>query len=168
MILFLLLIVDFLFSILLLLYLILIEGQWMMYEILLIIMIFDRSRIHQNHRLIYQYIHFQGVTPEQLADAMKTKGDFVSMIALFGWGRHTDRLNSEYKPLTYGEIDAEVRIYADYIKNFNPRSAPDTILSYVVAPKDWEIDFTNIDRWYERELIAEFPSSTLYRVKLKN
>jgi hypothetical protein len=121
----------------------------------------------ENKERYYQYIHFQGITPETLADAMKTKGDFVSMIALFGWGRHTDRLNSAFKPLTYGEIDAEARIYGEYIKNFNPRNSPDTILSYVIVPSDWQADFTNIDRWYERELIANFPAYTLYRVKLK-
>jgi hypothetical protein len=122
----------------------------------------------ENKERYYQYIHFQGVTPEGLADAMKTKGDFVSMIALFGWGRHTDRLNSAYKPLTFGEIDEEARVYGEYLKNFDPRNSPETILSYVIAPNDWEIDFANIDKWYERELIASFPVYQLYRVKLKN
>lgn len=122
----------------------------------------------ENKERYYQYIHFQGVTPEGLADAMKNKGDFVSMIALFGWGRHTDRLNSAYKPLTYGEIDEEARVYADYIENFNPRNSPDTILSYLIAASDWDIDYANIDRWYERELIASFPAYNLYRLKLKN
>jgi hypothetical protein len=121
----------------------------------------------ENKERYYQYIHFQGVTPDGLADAMKTKGDFVSMIALFGWGRHTDRLNSAYKPLTFGEIDEEAGRYGEYLKNFNPRSSPETILSYVVVPGDWEIDFANIDRWYERQLIASFPAYNLYRVKLK-
>ena len=121
----------------------------------------------ENKERYYQYIHFQGVSPEQLADSMKHKGDFVSMIALFGWGRHTDRLNSAYKPLTYGEIDEEARIYGEYIKNFNPRNSPETILSYVVTPGDWDTDFANIDRWYERELLAGFPAYNLYRVKLK-
>jgi hypothetical protein len=44
----------------------------------------------------YQFLHFQGVTESRLAQSIK-EGDFVSMIALFGWGRHTDRLNSAYK-----------------------------------------------------------------------
>ena len=120
----------------------------------------------ENKERYYQYIHFLGFTPEYLARAMK-EGDFVSMIALFGWGRHTDRLNSQYKPLTYGEIDDEARVYGEYIKNFNPRNSPETILSYVVEPREWQVDLTNIDRWYERELIASFPAYNLYRVKLK-
>jgi hypothetical protein len=121
----------------------------------------------ENKERYYQYLYFQDVGEEYLADSMKTKGDFVSIIALFGWGRHTDRLNSAYKPLTYGEIDQEVRLYGDYIKNFNPRNSPDTVLSYLVVPSDWELEFTNIDKWYERELVEKFPAYTLYRVKLK-
>ncbi len=121
----------------------------------------------ENKERYYQYLYFQGVEPESLADSMKTKGDFVSMIALFGWGRHTDRLNSAYKPLTYGEIDAEVRIYGDYIKNFNPRASPATILSYLVVPSDWNPDYTNVDKFYDRQLIERFPVYTLYSVKLK-
>jgi hypothetical protein len=121
----------------------------------------------ENKERYYQYLHFQGVTPDALADSMKNKGDFVSMIALFGWGRHTDRLNSGYKPLTYGEIDEEANRYAEYIENFDPRNSPDTILSYVVVPNDWRVDFANIDRWYAREQIASFSAYDLYRVKLK-
>jgi len=121
----------------------------------------------ENKERYYQYIHFLGFTPEYLAERMKKHGDFVSMIALFGWGRHTDRLNAAYKPLTYGEIDNEARIYGEYIENFDPRRSPETILSYVVAPRDWQVDFTNLDRWYEREMIADFEAHTLYRVKLK-
>jgi hypothetical protein len=120
----------------------------------------------ENKERYYQYIHFQGVTPEELADAMKTKGDFVSMIALFGWGRHTDRLNSNYKPLTYGEIDNEARIYGEYIKNFNPRNSPDTLLSYVVVPNDWQVDFANIDRWYAKSIVFSSRFYTVYRVEL--
>lgn len=122
----------------------------------------------ENKERYYQYIHFQGVTPDALADGMKHKGDFVSMIALFGWGRHTDRLNPNFKALTFGEIDEEARNYAEYVKNFNPRRSPETILSYVVVPNDWQVDFTNVDRWYERESPTEFKHYNLYRVRLKN
>ncbi len=121
----------------------------------------------ENKERYYQYLHFQGVTPETLANSMKHHGDFVSMIALFGWGRHTDRLNADYKPLTFGEIDNEARIYGEYLKNFDPRNSPATILSYVVVPSAEQADFANIDRWYERELLASFPAYNLYRVKLK-
>lgn len=121
----------------------------------------------ENKERYYQYLHFQGIDERQLADSMKTKGDFVSMIALFGWGRHTDRLNSAYKPLTYGEIDEEARRYGEYVKNFRPENSPETILSYVVVPSDWQVDFTNIDRWYNRDAGETQGKYILYTVRLK-
>jgi hypothetical protein len=120
----------------------------------------------ENKERYYQYLYFQNVSAENLANSMK-KGDFVSMIALFGWGRHTDRLNSAYKPLTYGEIDEEARKMGAYLKNFNPRNSPETILSYVVVPKDWEVDFTNLDKWYQRDNAEICGDYLLYRVKLR-
>jgi hypothetical protein len=121
----------------------------------------------ENKERYYQYLYFQGIDENQLAYSMKN-GDFVSVIALFGWGRHTDRLNSVYKPLTYGEIDEAARIYGAYIKDFNPQDSPETILSYVVVPSDQEVDWTNIDKWYSREDGEIYGKFTLYKVKLRN
>jgi hypothetical protein len=121
----------------------------------------------ENKERYYQYLYFQNIDENQLANSIK-QGDFVSMIALFGWGRHTDRLNSAFKPLTYGEIDEEARKMGEYLKNFNPRSSPDTILSYAVVPTDWEVNLTNLDKWYERDNGEIHGDYLLYKLKLKN
>lgn len=121
----------------------------------------------ENKERYYQYLYFRDWSPELLANAMKKEGDFVSMIALFGWGRHTDRLNANYEPLTFGEIDNEVRIYAEYIRRFDPRNSPDTILSYVIVAKDWNADLENIDRWYVRDETVEIAGYIIHRVRLK-
>jgi hypothetical protein len=120
----------------------------------------------ENKERYYQYLYFQGVTDRQLADGMKN-GDFVSMITLFGWGRHTDRLNSNFKPLTSGEIDAEAHNYGRYIETFDPNKSPETILSYVVVPDYMEPDMSNLDKWYERDQGEEFGPFTLYKVHLR-
>jgi hypothetical protein len=122
----------------------------------------------ENKERYYQYLYFQGIDAEQLADSMKTKGDFVSMIALFGWGRHTNRLNSAYQPLTYREIDEEARKFDEYVKTFRPDVSPETILSYAVLPADWQVDWTNLDRWYERGEGETHGKYILYKLKLKN
>ena len=122
----------------------------------------------ENKERYYQYLYFQNIDANQIANSMKKNNDYVSVIALFGWGRHTDRLNSAHKPLTFGEIDTEARKMDEYLKNFNPRNSPETILSYVVVPNDWQIDFTNLDKWYERDNGEIHGAYLLYRVKLKN
>jgi hypothetical protein len=121
----------------------------------------------ENKERYYQYLYYMNLDENNLASAMKN-GDFVSMIALFGWGRHTDRLNSEHKPLTFGEIDEEAARYGEYRRNFSLRQASNPTLSYIVAPKDWQIDFTNLDKWYERGKAEVFGDYTLYQVKLRN
>ncbi len=116
----------------------------------------------------YQQLLYQGVSDRQLADGMKKGEDFVSMIALFGWGRHTDRLNSEYKPLTFGEIDAEVRNYAEYARGFDARREGIPKLDYLVTPIEYEPYLENVDRWYERTEREQHGKYVLYRLTLKS
>ncbi|MEJ7702073.1 MAG: hypothetical protein WKF71_20910 [Pyrinomonadaceae bacterium] len=114
----------------------------------------------------YQYLYYLDLDEKWLANSIK-KGDFVSMIALFGWGRHTNRLNSEYKPLTYAEIDEEARRFGEYRKNFGFAQATQPTISYVVVPSEQQLDFMNFDIWYEREVGESHGKYTLYKVNLK-
>ena len=114
----------------------------------------------------YQYLYYLNLDENWLAKSLK-EGDFVSMIALFGWGRHTDRLSSESKPLTYGEIDEEAARFGEYRRNFGYLQASHPTLSYIVVPGDWNPDFTNLDLWYERDGGEPLGKYTLYKVKLK-
>jgi len=128
--------------------------------------VFTAVTTEENKERYYQYLYYQGWTGRQLANSMK-HGDFVSMIALFGWGRHTDRLNSDFKPLTYGEIDAEGQNYDNYVARFDPRNSPDTIVSYLVVREDDAPDLSNFDRWYDHDEGESYGPFTLYRTTLK-
>ncbi len=122
----------------------------------------------ENKERYYQQLYYSRITPNQLAAGIKDGGDIVSLIALFGWGRHTDRLNSEYKPLTFGEVDAEARRFSSYVSTFDGKSENAVKLSYMVAPAaEPEEFFDNIDKWYERydrEVIGKY---VLYKLRLK-
>ncbi len=116
----------------------------------------------ENKERYYQLLYYQGVRGQQLADAMMHGNDFVSMIALFGWGRHTDRLNSQYKPLTYGEIQAEAMRYERYAQEFDASRA--VRLDYLVTPNEPNVFFDNIDKWYERDAGETIGKYVLYRL----
>lgn len=120
----------------------------------------------------YQQLYYQNLDEEWLENTLRN-GDFVSMIALFGWGRHTDRLSSQAKPLSYFEIVEEAKLFGDYTKNFSITEATNPKLSYLVVPKEWvipnkeKVDLTNLDKWYERdegEIIGEYK---LYKLKIR-
>lgn len=130
--------------------------------------VFADVSTQENKERYYQQLYFSGVTPDDLADRIKNGEDFVSMIALFGWGRHSDRLNSEYKPLTIGEVDQEANLYRSYINAFDARSAA-VRLSYLVTGAEESGSYlTNLDQWYERYDREEFGGKyVLYKLRLK-
>lgn len=118
----------------------------------------------ENKERYYQLLFYQGVPARNLAEGMKRGGDFVSMIALFGWGRHTDRLNSNFKPLTFGEIDREAARYDEYARSLT-RSTPGFVeLDYLVAPAEGDVFYDNIDRLFVRDSGEVIGKYVLYRL----
>ena len=109
----------------------------------------------------YQYLYYNGVDAEGLDDLLRR--DFVSIISLFGWGRHTDRLNSEYKPITEGEVAEEVRLYREYIERFDARTAGDPKIAYVVIADDDGNDLKNVTEWYDLSEADRVAGYTIYR-----
>jgi hypothetical protein len=121
----------------------------------------------ENKERYFQQLYYEGVSPKQLSDGMKRGGDFVSMIAIFGWGRHTDRLNADHKPLTFNEIDSEVDKFAEYIENFD-RNMPGAVpIDYLVVSNQYEPFLGNVDRWYERDEGETLGNYVLYRLTPK-
>lgn len=121
----------------------------------------------ENKERYYQFLYYQDLDEEWLERQLK-KGDFVSMIALFGWGRHTNRLSSQATGLTNAEIEAEARRYAEYRKNFSQTEASHPTISYLVFPTEWEPSLENFQKWYELGEMELHGKYTLYRVKLRN
>ena len=113
----------------------------------------------------YQQLYYQNVDEKGLDYLLKN--DFVSQIALFGWGRHTDRLSIDAKPLTYGEIAMEVKKYKEYRETFDRGRASSPRISFVVVPNDNYFDLSNVERWYELDAGEVIGRYTLYRATLK-
>jgi hypothetical protein len=120
----------------------------------------------QEHKeRFYQQLYYQGVDAAALAERMKHGDDIVSVIALFGWGRHTDRLNSAYKPLMFAEVDTEARAYGDYVAKFDASGSGAITLTYLVMPADLpESYLSNLDKWYRRDAGEAFGKYLLYRL----
>jgi len=113
----------------------------------------------------FQQLYYQNVDERGLDYLLKN--DFVSQIALFGWGRHTDRLSVASKPLTYGEIAVEVRNYKAYRENFGKAQASDPSISFVVVPNDNMFDLSKVEQWYELDEGEVIGGHTLYRAQLR-
>jgi hypothetical protein len=128
--------------------------------------IFSGTTWEESKERFYQHIYYTGLNAQWL-EAELNEGNYVAVIALFGWGRHHDRLTVNATPLTREEIAAEVERYSTYIATFNRERAASPTLSAVVTHTDGEPALTNLDRWYERDSGEPFGKFMLYRVHLR-
>jgi hypothetical protein len=108
----------------------------------------------------YQWLHYQGFTEADLEGLIRT--DFATTIALFGWGRHTDRLSSEYAPLTEAEIAEECARYAEFVRGFDAHDPRHPQVSFLVIPESHPDDLPNFDRWYARDGGEEVAGYRIY------
>ena len=113
----------------------------------------------------YQYLYYSNVDGPMLDHMLKN--DFVSQIALFGWGRHSTRLSADAKPLTYGEIADEVAKYEDYRANFSVVNAASPLLRYAVVNDDTTNDLSKLDEWYDRDEGEQVGKYTIFKLRLK-
>ncbi len=120
----------------------------------------------QNKERYYQQIYYQDMDHVWLNGQLRS-GNFVAMIALFGWGRHTDRLTTDAKPLTGREIDEEVERYRIYTENFDRKRAQTPLLTYLVVPGESTARFENLHKWYEVSEVTEANGFRVFRLKLK-
>jgi hypothetical protein len=120
----------------------------------------------ENKERFYQLLYYAGLDEAWLKEALMN-GDSVTVIALFGWGRITDRLTVNQQPLTVFEVEMEARRFADYIATFNRERAANPRLSYVIIHADFPFDFARLDLWYERDEGERIGAFKLYRVKLR-
>lgn len=128
--------------------------------------VFSGLTWQENKERYYQFLYYMDLDENWLEKSLED--DFVSQIALFGWGRSTTRLSFEAKPLTYGEVREEARRFGEYSRNFNLETAARPIISYVVVPGDRDYEFKNLDKWYERDAGEPVGDYTLYKVKLRS
>jgi hypothetical protein len=118
----------------------------------------------ENKDRYFQMLYYSGVDETGLDNLLKN--DFVAKIALFGWGRHTDRLSSQAKPLTNREIDEEVRKYEIFRRNFDARTA-EPKLSYAITNSGANTDLDYLHRWYQIHRGEDHGRFILYPLTLR-
>jgi hypothetical protein len=120
----------------------------------------------ENKRRFYHFLYFAGVNADNLKQQLREE-NVITVITLFGWDKLTTRLSTQAQPLTEEEIQNETNRFANFCANFNAIEAASLEFSYVVLNSNMQLDFTNIDRWYERDAGEKIKEFTLYRVRLR-
>jgi len=88
--------------------------------------------------------------------------------AIFGHERIIPGLNLHFQPVKPEEIEQAIRDYQTYVDAFSREQALKRPLAYAVLLAEDKFDFTNLDRWYERDTGERVGDYVLYRLRLRD
>jgi hypothetical protein len=123
--------------------------------------------------LFFMHLYYSKVDAEALREALDgTPNRFRDELSsvrtvLFGYQRVFPALSPQYTPVQQDEIEREVQAYRAYANSFSREAALRRPITYAVISVEGNFDFTNIDRWYERDAGERVGDYVLYRLKLR-
>jgi hypothetical protein len=120
----------------------------------------------------YQHLYYSMISPAVLRESLNGKSNHPSMesyarIVVFGSERVSPILSDAFRPIQAEEIEREVNAYETYVNSFSREQALKRPIAYAVIPAEGNFDFTNLDRWYERDVGERVGDYVLYRLKLR-
>src|SRR5262249_55961501 len=87
---------------------------------------------------------------------------------VFGHARIFPGLSSQFAPVESREVEREVQLYQSFVSSFSREEAMKRPIAYAIIPSAGNFDFSNLDRWYERDTGERVGDYTLYRLKLRD
>ena len=115
--------------------------------------------------LYYTGVQLDGGTPERFEKQDAEKKFYFS--ALLGRNRIDRSQSNTWKPVAPEEYESAQGSYLEFIASFNRDTAAHPTLAYVLTVSDRAVDFSNLDRWYERDDGERIGKFILYRVNLR-
>ena len=128
----------------------------------------------ERKKFFYMHLYYCNVEAETLRRALSGPPDPLHeeltsvRSVVFGHARLFPGLSSQFKPVHPEEIDQEVLAYQAYANSFSREEVLKRPIRYGVIPAEGNFDFTNLDRWYERDSGERVGDFVLYRLRLRN
>ena len=126
----------------------------------------------ERKEFFYMHLYYSKADIEALRRALKGTPDdpamnYYARAVMFGHERVVPALSLHFQPIQPEEIEQEIRTYRAFADSFSRADALKRPINYAVIPADGKFDFTNLDRWYERDGGERVGAYMLYRVKLR-
>jgi len=126
----------------------------------------------ERKEFFYMHLYYSKADIEALRRALNGTPDdpamnYYARAVMFGHERVVPALSLHFQPIQPEEIEQEIRTYRAFADSFSRKDALKRPINYAVTPADGKFDFTNFDRWYERDSGERVGAYMLYRVKLR-
>lgn len=131
---------------------------------------FPGVTIGEDKRRLATYMYYVGVDFSALNEKDfprldgKTKYYITSLISR---ARHNPHLTVAWKSISDDEIRHALDFYRNFKESIDQHQVTSPTISFVLTAEGEEINFSNLERWYERDSGERFGKFILYRVKLK-
>lgn len=120
---------------------------------------------------LFMHLYYCGHTSESFRELLgRDNRDFLAYYAkstLFGPERVWHFLTPHFQPVTATEVDGQVRAYQSFIDSFSREIVLRRPLGYAITSSTEELDFSHIDKWYERDAGERVGKYNLYRLTLR-
>ena len=121
----------------------------------------------ENRERFYRQLYYLGYD-EKKYWAQLDHADWNFLAGMFSYDRLSPPVSGGAAPITPVELRAQIANYLEYASTFNRERANSPALSYLVISAADTIDFTNLDRWYQRDAGERIGDFMLYRLKLRD
>ncbi len=134
---------------------------------------FGSSTLEERKIFLYTHLYYSRVDQQALREVLNGTSQkppeelwsFRSMV--FGHERTIRALSFDFKPIQPDEVEREVNAYETFAKSFSRVQAVTRPITYALIPIESNFDFSNLDRWYERDAGEYVGDYILYRLKLR-
>ncbi len=120
----------------------------------------------ENRERFYRQLYYLGYDEAKFWRQLD-RADWNFLAGMFSYDRLSPPVSGASAPITPEELRLKLAAYLDYARTFNRARAAAAALSYVVVDASESVDFTNLDRWYQRDAGERIGNFVLYRVKLR-
>jgi hypothetical protein len=120
----------------------------------------------ENRERFLQQLYYLGFDEKRMWDEMN-RADWNFFAGMFPYYRLSRVVSGHSEPIFPEEKRAQILTYLAFAQKFSREKAASPRLSYMLLPVDHKSDFSNVDRWYERDAGEQIGKFILYRVKLR-
>lgn len=119
---------------------------------------------------LYSHLYYSGKDTEYYRELLNDKNEdiyfsYYARSTVFGPERVLSLFADDFRPITSDEIEAEVRAYDLFVREFSLRQVHERPITYLIAAEATVFDFSRVDRWYERDSGQRVGAYYLYRLR---
>ncbi len=130
-------------------------------------LVFPSVTESENHERFLRQLYYTGYDERKFL-AELDHADWNFYAGMFPYYRLSPVVIGNKSDISPEEIRTQIGDYLSYLHSFDRERARSPVLSYLIVHADQQPDYSNLDRWYQRDAGERIGGFILYRLKLRD